>query len=678
MPHGPGAPCGEARGLAWELRSPAPQRGPVDLSSSFRLIMVKAQLGLIQESVVHRRLFGHLQDSVLPGQSGYVRDVGDAHLALHELAAAAAAQGRPLWVIFSDLQKAFPRTWREGLLHRLREQAGVSDGMLALLGSMFEKDIIHVNFNGVETVPVTQGIAEGGTVGPLTFPSYMDTLAQDLLVAGCGAGVGIRMPPAWSGHRWAGTGEPSQGQTMHLLHALATRAPLPPPKALLQDPTLEASALAALDAAAPRRIGALLHADDPALLASSWGGARRSLQVLADWAYRWKASPHTKASKHAVVVHGSQTARAAAASAPPLLLPLRGLPPVQVDLAPKHKWLGLQWPGDLSLLGALEARLAVASAQCASLAGHVAAGALPLAAAAHIFDMEIDASLRFGRWLLATAEGALARLDSAYEGWARALLGSHPWRDGAVAVSELGWSLSGGARAILDIASRRAGLWLLPDGDLYKGIFVLGHISTGRTWASVSLALLDEWDLQDWPAWVGAARGESALPAYKAYIRDTLKARCNAALRLRLHARVRVPAPLSLGPVPRDDLSTALSLRLPSPALFGQRSLSRLRCQLLVLSHSAGVRSRARRQICVCCQGQILSPTLHILGSCGSTGVARAAFWAARGSRPPPSREGAVREILSVRPGEAGFEEAAALARDIDLAVSKFWGPAAD
>ncbi|CAK0909068.1 unnamed protein product, partial [Prorocentrum cordatum] len=53
----------------------------------------------------------------------------------------------------------------------------------------------------------------------------------------------------------------------------------------------------------------------------------------------------------------------------------------------------------------------------------------------------------------------------------------------------------------------------------------------GRTWAIVSLALLEEWGLPDWPAWIGAARGESALPAYKVHIRDTLKARCSAALR---------------------------------------------------------------------------------------------------------------------------------------------------
>eukprot|EP00959_Pyramimonas_sp_CCMP1952_P333487 6983118-Pyramimonas_sp.AAC.1 len=35
---------------------------------------------------------------------------------------------------------------------------------------MLASDTIHVNFNGVSTVSIDQGIAEGGTLGPLTFP----------------------------------------------------------------------------------------------------------------------------------------------------------------------------------------------------------------------------------------------------------------------------------------------------------------------------------------------------------------------------------------------------------------------------------------------------------------------------------------------------------------------------
>jgi len=97
--------------------------------------------------------------------------------------------------MFGDLQKAFPRTWRESLLVRLRDTVGLADGVYALLASIMELDSVHVNYNGVQVVDITQGIAEGGTIGPLTHPVHMDSLAEMLLAAGCGVGIGASTPP---------------------------------------------------------------------------------------------------------------------------------------------------------------------------------------------------------------------------------------------------------------------------------------------------------------------------------------------------------------------------------------------------------------------------------------------------------------------------------------------------
>eukprot|EP00959_Pyramimonas_sp_CCMP1952_P156556 3274147-Pyramimonas_sp.AAC.1 len=75
--------------------------------------MIKAQLGLLQEGVLCNRLRPIVRAAITPGQSGYIRDTGDAHLLLHELVAEAEHHGRPLIALFGDLQKAFPRTWRQ-------------------------------------------------------------------------------------------------------------------------------------------------------------------------------------------------------------------------------------------------------------------------------------------------------------------------------------------------------------------------------------------------------------------------------------------------------------------------------------------------------------------------------------------------------------------------------------
>ena len=68
--------------------------------------------------------------------------------------------------------------------------------------------------------------------------------------------------------------------------------------------------------------------------------------------------------------------------------------------------------------------------------------------ALELFDSKVEGSMRYGRWLLVLAEGAESMLNECYEGWARALVGSPPWRSGLIAAGELGWTLSGFMRSI--------------------------------------------------------------------------------------------------------------------------------------------------------------------------------------------------------------------------------------
>ena len=138
---------------------------------------------------------------------------------------------------------------------------------------------------------------------------------------------------------------------------------------------------------------------------------------------------------------------------------------MQLGVVQVHKWLGLPWRGDLDLRAMCRVRLAAAAAQVASLAGQVASGDVPLAVAASIFDMKIEGGLRFGRWLWCVGEGSVLAMDEAYQGWARALLGAPPWRTSAVAEAELGWTVSGAGRGVIDVARRRVGLWALPEGE---------------------------------------------------------------------------------------------------------------------------------------------------------------------------------------------------------------------
>ena len=189
-------------------------------------------------------------------------------------------------------------------------------------------------------------------MGPLTFPAYMDSLTDELLAAGQGIGVGISIPPEWGGHTWIGSGMPRDDLTERIMLALCAGAGLPPESLLAMDEDIEASALRAMDLLAPVRLAAILHADDPVLLSSSWGGAQQSLDVLAAWSFKYKASPHTKPDKNAIMVIGGPGHHDSPPEWDPCLLRLAGQPPTRVAPVPNQHWLGLRWRANLDLLPA--------------------------------------------------------------------------------------------------------------------------------------------------------------------------------------------------------------------------------------------------------------------------------------------------------------------------------------
>ena len=73
-------------------------------------------------------------------------------------------------------------------------------------------------------------------------------------------------------------------------------------------------------------------------------------------------------------------------------------------------------------------------------------------------------------------------MDGYFERWAKDLLGADAWRNAAVATCEVGWSLTGAARGVREVALRRARLWLLPLDDPYRGIPMRfgGRLRLGR------------------------------------------------------------------------------------------------------------------------------------------------------------------------------------------------------
>ena len=260
---------------------------------------------------------------------------------------------------------------------------------------------------------------------------------------------------------------------------------------------------------------------------------------------------------------------------------------------------------------------------------------------------------------------------SVFMSWARLLLGAEPWRNWATIYAELGWQFSGSGRAVIDIACRRAYLWSLPVGDLYREVFVLGHSVQGLTWAKGSLKLLVDWGIVDWPHWHGSSR-----ESYKTHVKALVAARCSTSW-VDTVSKHLLPVPyLSTRISVAADLKLGLQLELPWFSLLLQRSMARLRAGLLCFGHVEGLRSSAKRRNCIFCNVVCLSINFHVLCKCDRWEELRRKVWDQAGLC-PVSLEEQVTQLFRMGPGDPGNGAVLALAGSLDRECNRFWAGAA-
>ena len=635
---------------------PKHKQGLVISPDNWRFLEVRPQMGLLQEAVLINRIKPCCLQGIEPGQSGCVRDVSDAQLLLHELTAARRASGLPILTVMGDLARAFPRTWRDDFLTQVCFQAGLDGGGRGLLADMLCWDAPVLNLNGISALVKFEGVPEGGVLGPAGFTTWLNSLTVFLKDKGHGLGIGCTVPSAWQSIAWHWQGVPDEAVVLQLIEGLQGLAPLPSPDNISTDDTLMASCLRAMDHMAASRINLVLHADDPVVVCSSQGAAMAVLHDIARWAHAHKAAFHVGPEKTVALLPSGEMD-------PGLVLPIIGAAPCPIQTKTRHKWLGLVWPANLDFASALESSLQRGSQLISGIVSLLDSGGLPLCFALALFDAKVEGSMRFGRWLLATAPGALDRYDTAYNSWACALLHSPPWRSAAIAHMELGWGLCGRHRALLDIAGRRARLWTLPQGDIYGEIFIQSH-AVQLSWARRSLALLEEHDIPDYPD----AEGYGSVKSYLVLVRSLLSSAASAVLWSSCSGHL-VPFPfsvLSSGPSPLP--AALLSVSLPWEALMGHRALCRLRAGTLDLAHVHGNKSQAKVRCCIFCNKKTWAPYIHVLGECH---ISHHPHLRAADELFSP-RERAL-GLLNAQPHEMLFAPAARVALAIERESKRFW-----
>ena len=347
------------------------------------------------------------------------------------------------------------------------------------------------------------------------------------------------------------------------------------------------SCLRALDLTSKLCVAVVLHADDPVLLSSSQGAAQDALRCMARWAYVHKAAFHAGPSKSVVLVIEG-------APQPVLFQLVIGSHTTRLTVKHRHRYLGLLWPASLCFLQTVLQHISIADGIVVQIVSLIEAG-LPLPFGLLLFESKVDGFLRFGRWLLAADMQSLHVYESAFDRWTKQLLGLQPWRNAAVASMECGWNYSGDRRAVIDIALRRARLWLLPDSDLYSALFRRCHHGhTQGSWAQKSLDILRLYSVPDLP--------ELGLPLmplsrYKAVVCETL---CAASADMWWSGCESHVLPLPYKGIRADKQLVPSVLLQPGvswDALVGIRNLIKLRAGALDLAHCAGRRKKCQREI---------------------------------------------------------------------------------
>ena len=571
---------------------------------------------------------------------------------------------RRLWITFADFQRAFPRTDRSDLCVILRNNIGLRCGAFALLEDMLRFDVLYIWHSGRSKVTITNGLPEGGSVGPLTYNVLPDTLLRSLIARGFGVGLDVRIPEVWKGHFWNGTGTPCNQLVDMLMASLQGGGYLPSSSLLKAWPALEASAARALDLLASERLVALLHADDPLIVASSMGELQRTLDAIVEWAAAHNAQLHASAKKTVFMYTGPDLELDCRVA-----LHLNGVQGrVDLKFSRLHKWLGVLWPSGLNFDAALDQAISRASGAFATLSGLVNARVIPITLAVDLFESKVDSLLDFGRWLFTLSASACLGVNTAQSSWARALLGAESWRNAAVCERELGWLLSGFARGVRSVALRRARALSLDSLDWYRSSFGT-YASLNIGWAAASLLLLEKWGIPDWP---DVAEACVDYGSYSARVLSCLSVRCATHWEASASTHGAQVPYLVFQASPSSVLHAVKALSLPWEVLLCVRSWCRLRAGLVYLRSLHGRRSAARHQQCIFCGRGVRNATVHAIGVCPRWCDARSTFVEAAGLE-AASPDALCMALLGCTPGSPAFIPALFLADGLDGAATNYW-----
>jgi len=287
---------------------------------------------------------------------------------------------------------------------------------------------------------------------------------------------------------------------------------------------------------------------------------------------------------------------------------------------------------------------------------------LPLPFALHVFNVRLEASFSFSRWLWVGLDDIGTILNDAYAHWARILLDAKPWRKPAPLLSELGWHLTGEGRLLVDVASTWARDRLRPSAECYS-LPVSECTQRGLGWSGAAMALFRKWGVPltgGTIAWCRAELVEHAVSQSAESWRDAA-GRSAASIPYLCFQGSRC-----------QHMSTIMFGDLPWDTLSGCRAWVRLRTNLIDLTHINKRPVSEGNYSCIFCSVRPVVPMEHVIAECNCFLSTRLPLVLAAGWHNPDSAQVAS-AFLRVGPSSPIFCRVVKLAHAIDCAADDFW-----
>ena len=314
----------------------------------------------------------------------------------------------------------------------------------------------------------TEGLGEGGMLGPLEYPLVPAVLSGALEKSGAGIGVA---PPVDASAALRGA-DPLNRE--------------------------EGWKFEELDRGAEWRFPILLQADDQALPASNLASLDDMVRIAEEWSISVHQEFHVGLDKTVVLLIGLQVPGASGPEGPRIY----GHP---LGFTSQHKWLGVIWDSWLTFEPNLERQIGAARAAFRPILALARDGLAPLAEIRELIESKVKGALFFAPAFLFMAQDAVGKLDALQEEFERAIIGAAPKVPGRAALrAEMGSPLTWGEELILRVVGMRAELWTLEENMLAKKVWRNSQSFKGNTFAAASRSLLDElalpeiWEVPGW------------------------------------------------------------------------------------------------------------------------------------------------------------------------------------